>query len=61
MARIFIVDERQIPDPDPNMTIDQVRDTLANFFPELATAQYTETKRGDDTIFDFQRRVGTKG
>ena len=61
MARVFIVDEREIPDPDPSMTIGQVRDTLANFFPELATATHTETKRGDDTVIDFQRRVGTKG
>ena len=61
MARVFIVDEREIPDPDSSMTVDQVRDILANFFPELANAEYRTTQRGDDTIIDFQKRVGTKG
>ncbi len=61
MARVFIVDEREIPDPDPNLTVAQVRDALASFFPELATATFTEKTRGDDTIIDFQKRVGTKG
>ena len=61
MARIFIVDQREFPDPDPNLTIDQVRDLMASFFPELANATHTERQRGDDTLYEFQRRVGTKG
>ena len=61
MARIFIVDEREVPDPDPNLTIDQVRDSLAEFFPDLANATHTLTPRGEDQIVDFSRRVGTKG
>ena len=60
MARIFIVDQREFPDPDPNLTVEQVREMMASFFPELANATHTERPRGEDTIYEFQRRVGTK-
>lgn len=59
--RIFIVDGREFPDPDPNLNIDQVRDVMASFFPELANATHTETPRDEDTVYEFQRKVGTKG
>ena len=38
MARVFVYDNREFPDPDPNLTVDQVRETMASFFPELTTA-----------------------
>ena len=59
--RIFIVDEREFPDPDPNLTIEQVRDNLADFYPDLANATHTVTTRGEDQVIDFRRTVGTKG
>ena len=34
---------------------------MADFYGEIANASVKETTRGDDTIFEFQRRVGTKG
>ena len=61
MPRIFVYDNREFPDPDPNLAVDQVRETMASFFPELATATVQERQRGDDTVYEFQRRVGTKG
>lgn len=61
MARIFIVDGREYPDPSPDLTVDQVREAMASFFPELATATHTERQRGEDTLYEFSRRVGTKG
>jgi len=61
MARIFVYDDREFPDPDPQMTVEQVKATLADFYGEIANASVKETKRGDDTIYEFQRRVGTKG
>ena len=51
----------EFPDPDPEMTVDQVKGTLADFYGEIANASVKETKRGEDTIYEFQRRVGTKG
>ena len=35
--------------------------SLADFYGELANATVSETKRGDDTIYQFNKRVGTKG
>jgi PRTRC genetic system protein C len=61
MARIFVADEREFPDPDPSLSVEEVRRSLADFLPELANAEVRETTRGEDTIYDFQRRVGTKG
>ncbi len=61
MARIFVYDDREFPDPDPEMSVDQVKATLSDFYGEIANATVKETKRGDDTVYEFQRRVGTKG
>ncbi len=62
MARIFVVDEREFPDPDPSLTPDQVRESLVPFFPELSNAEVVPAvKRGDDEIIELKRRVGTKG
>lgn len=37
--RVFIVEGREFPDPDPNMSVDEVRQQMANFFPELSNAE----------------------
>lgn len=61
MARIFVYDGREFPDPDPNMSVDEMRQSMASFFPELSNAETNESKRGEDTVIEFKRRVGTKG
>ena len=61
MARIFVYDNRQFPDPDPKLSVEEVRRQFAEFFPELANAETREEKRGDDTVYTFSKRIGTKG
>ncbi|GAI84014.1 unnamed protein product [marine sediment metagenome] len=61
MARVFVYDGREFPDPDPNMSVDEVRQSMTSFFPELANAETKQSKRGEDDIIEFQKRVGTKG
>ena len=61
MARIFSYDGRQFPDPDPEMSVEDVRKHFSDFFPELTNADTREEKRGDDTVFTFTKRIGTKG
>ena len=61
MARVFVYDGREFPDPDPNMSVEEVRQSMTSFFPELANADVKQSKRGDDDIIEFQKRVGTKG
>ena len=59
--RIFIYDGKEYPDPAPDMEVDKVRQSWTEFFPELSNAETKESKRGEDTIYTFARRVGTKG
>ena len=61
MARIFVYDGREFEDPDPEMTVEQVRASLADFYGELNNATCSESKRDNDTIYKFEKRVGTKG
>jgi PRTRC genetic system protein C len=61
MPRLFVYDGREFPDPDPKLPVEDVRKQLAEFFPELANADTREEKRGEDTVYTFARRIGTKG
>ena len=61
MARIFVYDGREFPDPDPNLSTEQVRSMMTDFFPELANSQIKESQRDEDTLYELVRRVGTKG
>jgi PRTRC genetic system protein C len=61
MARIFVVDGREFPDPDPQLSVEEVRQQLSEFFPELANADTREEQRGEDAHYVFTRRIGTKG
>ena len=61
MARIFVYDGREFPDPDPKVPIEDVRRQLSEYFPELTNADTREEKRGDDTVYTFSKRIGTKG
>jgi len=38
-----------------------VKKRMSDFFPELANAEVKEAKRDDDTLYEFVRKVGTKG
>ena len=61
MTRIFVYDGREFPDPDPNSTPEEVRQSMTSFFPELANAEINSSKRGEDDVYEFRKRVGTKG
>ena len=61
MARVFVYDGREFPDPDPSLSVDQVRSMMTDFFPELTNAEVKESRRDEDTLYELVRRVGTKG
>ncbi len=61
MARVFIVDGRQFPDPDPKLSVQEVRAQFAEFFPDLVNADVHEETKGEDTHITFAKRIGTKG
>jgi PRTRC genetic system protein C len=61
MARRFIYDGREFPDPDPHLSAEEVRRQLAEFFPELTNADTREEQREGGAVYTFTRRIGTKG
>jgi PRTRC genetic system protein C len=65
-TRRFMYNGMELPDPSPadgdQMSKEQVRDTWAGTYPELATAAVKgPTRDGDVDIYTFERSVGTKG
>lgn len=61
MARIIVYDGREHPDPDPAVTIDEVKDIMSTWYPDMANATYKTEKRDTDTLYIFRKTVGTKG
>ncbi len=61
MARKFIVDGVDYPDPGAEITPEQFKEMMAGFLPELATAEITTETSGDDTVYRFKKKVGVKG
>jgi len=60
-TRIFVYEGREFPYPDPSRTPEQVREMMTDFFPDLQNADVREHKRGDDTLYELVRKVGSKG
>ena len=42
MARLFVYDQREFPDPDPNLSVEDIKKMMSDFFPELANAEVKE-------------------
>ena len=59
--RVFVYDNREFPDPDPALSIDEVRQQMVEFFSELTNADQRSELRGDTQVITFSRRIGTKG
>jgi PRTRC genetic system protein C len=62
MLREFHYNGIRIPDPGPELTVDQVRDLLTPSYPEIATASISGPE-GTGTVlrYTFSRAIGTKG
>lgn len=62
LLREFYYNGVRIPDPDPEMTVEQVRDLLTPNFPEIATASISGPEdTGTELRYTFSRAIGTKG
>ena len=62
VRREFVYNGTSIPDPDPKLTPEQVRDTLTAVFPEIATATLSGPEPKDNAVrFTFSRAIGSKG
>ena len=61
MARVFVYDGREFPDPDPTLGVEDIKQMMAGFFPELVNADVKGSTKDDNQVFQFVRKVGTKG
>lgn len=66
LKRSFVFEQKSgkviLPDPDPNMTPDQVMQFYSGTYPELVTAScHGPAYQGDTMAYSFKTTVGTKG
>ena len=62
LRREFVYNGTVIPDPNPSMSPEQVRDILVTAYPEIATAALSGPEvKGDATRYIFSRAIGSKG
>ena len=62
LLREFNYNGVRIPDPAPQMSVEQVRDLLAPTYPEIATATLTGPEDTGTTLrYTFSRAIGSKG
>jgi PRTRC genetic system protein C len=62
LSRSFSYNGVKLPDPDPRMTPEEVKNVYSNQYPELATAAITGPEAsGEHLQYSFVRAIGTKG
>ncbi len=62
VKRQFKYGNRQLDDPDPNMTPEEVMQFYAGTYPELTTSNVHGPKmEGETAVYEFKTTVGTKG
>jgi hypothetical protein len=64
--RVFVIDNKEYPDPDPDLPITGTRSVQAmyrDYFPgQLDNVDVAQKTRDDGTVeVTFKRRIGTKG
>ncbi len=62
LPREFVYNGAKIPDPNPEMTVEQVRDLLTAAYPEISTAAVSGPEDAGKTLrYTFTRAIGSKG
>jgi len=62
LPREFYYQDSRIPDPNPQMSVDEVRELLTPSYPEIATATVTGPEdTGTALRYTFARAIGSKG
>jgi PRTRC genetic system protein C len=62
MTRVFQFNGIRLPDPNPGMSVDEVKALYAAQYPELATAVVNGPEAaGDKMRYTFDRAIGSKG
>ena len=62
LSRVFEFNGVRLPDPDPKLSVEDVRTLYAQQFPDIATAAITGPEAvGDKLRYQFTRAIGSKG
>jgi PRTRC genetic system protein C len=62
LEREFHYNGVRIPDPGPELTVEQVRDLLTPNYPEIATASVSGPEAAGSVLrYTFSRAIGSKG
>ena len=62
LTRIFEFNGVRLPDPDPKLSPEEVRNLYAHQYPDIATASITGPEAvGDKLRYQFTRAIGSKG
>ena len=62
MAREFRYDGLRLPDPNAQLSVDEVRTAFSATYPEIATAALTGPEAvGNKLVYHFTKAIGTKG
>jgi PRTRC genetic system protein C len=62
LTRFFEVNGQKLPDPNPQLTVEEVRTFYSHEFPDIATASITGPEViGDKFLYRFSRAIGSKG
>lgn len=62
MRREFSFSGLKLPDPNPKLSVEDVRGILAMQYPEIATATISGPEALGDTMkYTFERAIGSKG
>ena len=62
MRREFSFNGLKLPDPNPTMSVEDVRGVLSMQYPEIATAAISGPEPVGDTMkYTFERAIGSKG
>ncbi len=62
MEREFTLNGIRLPDPSPTLSVEQVRETYAVTYPEIATASREGPEAGGNKlVYRLSRAIGSKG
>jgi len=60
--REFVLDGKMLPDPNPSMSVEQVREMYIPAHPEITTAAVSGPEPVDGKVrYTFSRAIGAKG
>ncbi len=62
MRREFRFNGVRLPDPNPKLSVEQVREIYSTQHPEIATASVNGPEAvGKKLVYHFERAIGSKG